>query len=304
MDQSVKNQCWVTETFEGQVQFGFPRSEILFSEQSAFQTVEVVQSPTHGRILLNDGCFMLSERDEHIYHEMMAHVPMFLHPNPKNILVIGGGDGGTAREILRHSSVEKCVLVEIDEAVVRACKEFIPQTASVFSSPRMKTFIEDGVAWAERAATQGIAACSEDLKGIEKFDVICVDSTDPVGFAQPLFGDEFYSNLKKILAPNGIIVSQGESPFYAEKMQQTLGRVLKNHFKRVHFLNFTNMTYPGGLWSFSYATDSIHPLDDLHASRISASGLSFKWYNQGMHEGAFLLPEFQKSNLREFLNPL
>jgi len=294
MDQSVKPSQWVTETFEGQVQFGFPRSEILFSEQSAFQTVEVVQSPTHGRILLNDGCFMLSERDEFIYHETMAHIPMFLHPNPRNALVIGGGDGGTARELLRHASLESCVLVEIDEAVVRACKEFIPQTASVFSSPRLKTFIEDGIAWVERAAKEGT----------QKFDVICVDSTDPVGFAQPLFGDEFYANLKKILSPNGIIVSQAESPFYAEKMQKTLARVLKNHFKRVHFLNFTNMTYPGGLWSFSYATDAIHPIDDLSASRIAASGLSFKWYNSGIHEGAFLLPEFQKNHLKEYLNPL
>ena len=301
MDSKSQNhQHWVTETFDNQVHFGFPRSEILFSEKSPFQTVEVVSSPTHGKILLNDGCFMLSERDEAIYHEMMAHVPLFLHPNPKKVLVIGGGDGGTAREVLRHTSVEKCVLVEIDEAVVRACKEFIPQTACSFQSPRMKTFIEDGVEWAKNAAIK----VKEGSKEAEKFDVICVDSTDPVGFAQPLFGNEFYADLKTILSENGIIVSQGESPFYAEKMQETLAKVLKNNFKRVHFYNFTNMTYPGGLWSFSYASDSIHPIDDFSRSKVASSGMDFHYYNLGVHEAAFLIPEFQKKRLMNELNPL
>jgi spermidine synthase len=298
--KSSNHQHWVTENFDDQVKFGFPRSEILFSEKSEFQTVEVVSSPTHGKILLNDGCFMLSERDEAIYHEMMAHVPLFLHPNPKKALVIGGGDGGTAREILRHTSIEKCVLVEIDEAVVRACKEFIPQTAVAFQSPRLKTFIEDGVEWAKQAAAKII----NGERDAEKFDVICVDSTDPVGFAQPLFGDEFYSNLRTILSPNGIIVSQGESPFYADKMQETLAKVLKNNFSRVHFYNFTNMTYPGGLWSFSYASNSIHPIDDFSRSRVASSGMEFQYYNLGVHEAAFLIPEFQKKKLSAYLNPL
>jgi spermidine synthase len=304
MDQPAIKPQWVIETFEDQLQFGFQRSEILFSDQSAFQTVEVIQTPTHGRILLNDGCFMISERDEHIYHEMMAHVPMFLHAKPKHILILGGGDGGTAREVLRHSSVEKCVLVEMDETVIKACKEFLPQTASAFSSPRLKTCIDDPLAWVERAATGGIVSAAEELKGLEHFDVILVDSTDPAGFIEPLYGEGFYAHLKKILAPNGIIVSQAESPFYAERMQKALGQALKKNFKRVHFFNFTNLTYPGGLWSMSFASDGIHPLDDLSPSRVAASGLTFKWYNQGIHEGSFLLPEFQKQNLREILNPL
>jgi spermidine synthase len=298
--KSQTHQNWVIETFDQQVRFGFPRSEILFSEKSTFQTVEVVASPTHGKILLNDGCFMLSERDEAIYHEMMAHVPLFLHPNPKKALVIGGGDGGTAREILRHTHIEKCVLVEIDEAVVRACKEFIPQTANAFQSPRLKTFIEDGVEWAKNAALK----VKQGDQDAEKFDIICVDSTDPVGFAQPLFGNEFYADLKTILSDDGIIVSQGESPFYAEKMQETLAKVLKNNFKRVHFYNFTNMTYPGGLWSFSYASDSIHPLDDFSRSKVASSGMEFQYYNLGIHEAAFMIPEFQKKKLSAYLNPL
>ncbi len=291
-------QNWVMESFEGQIQFGFPKNQTLFFEQSPFQSVEVVDSPTHGKVLLNEGCFMLSERDEAIYHEMMAHVPMFVHGNAKRALVIGGGDGGTARELLRHTNLESCILVEIDEAVIRACKEFIPQTANIFKNPKLQTLVQDGVEYVAEYALK-----VKEGKA-QKFDVICVDSTDPVGFAAPLFGDAFYSNIQSILSDQGVVISQGESPFYGEKMQDTLARVLRNHFKRVHFYNFTNMTYPGGLWSFSFASNGVHPLDDLKKDQVLSSGLSTQWYNLGVHEAAFLLPEFQKQKLKAYLSPL
>src|SRR5690606_14533578 len=145
-----------------------------FSAQSPFQKVEVFESSHHGRVLMNDGCFMLSERDEFIYHEMMAHVPLHVHPNPRSVLIIGGGDGGTAREVLRHPSVEKCTLVEIDEVVVEACRKFIPKTGKIFDHPKMELHIDDGVKFVQQTD--------------QKFDVIMIDSTDPVGAAQLLFG--------------------------------------------------------------------------------------------------------------------
>lgn len=308
MDDEMKPQKnapqkeWIQENYIDQVQFGFPKQELLFSEKSEFQTVEVYSTPSHGKVLLNDGCFMLSERDEQVYHEMMAHVPAFLHPNPRTALVIGGGDGGTARELLRHDSIERVVLVEIDETVIRACKEFIPATANIFKHPKMKTIVADGVAWAKQAASAWSSL--EELKGYTSFDIICVDSTDPVGFAQPLFGEAFYQDIRAILSPNGIVVSQAESPFYNSPMQKTLAQVLKSTFERVHYYNFSNLTYPGGLWSFSYATPSIHPLEDLNRSRVLTSEMPCYWYNLGIHEAAFLLPQFQKENLKEFLNPI
>ena len=208
------------------------------------------------------------DKDE-AYHEMMAHVPLFVHPNPKTALVIGDGENGTAREILRHPSIETCVRVE---------KEFIPQTAEVFGNPRLKKISSDGGNWIQKVAH-------------EKFDVICVDSPDPADF-------------KKLLRPNGILVAQGESPFYSQENQKALAQKLKIHFKRVHFYNFTHKTYPGGLWSFAFASDAVHPLDDLSSSRVTSSGLEMNWYNLGIHEASFLLPQFQRENLKDYLNPI
>ncbi len=287
MTQQIKNGpnsgSWTLETYDEQLQYGFKRSELLFSEASPFHTIEVIQTPTHGRILMSDGSFIFSERDEAIYHEMIAHVPLFVHAQAKNVLVLGGGSGGIAREVIKHVSVERCTVVERDQAVVNACKAFLPQTAAAFFSPRVKLIIQDEFDWISSTK--------------EIFDVILIDATD-------LISDEVYASLKKILAPKGLIVSQAESPFYAGALQANFAQILKNHFKRVHFYNFTNLTYPGGLWSLSFASDGTHPIDDFSTSRIASSGIEFEWYNSGMHEAAFLLPQFQKDHLKDFLNPL
>ena len=181
------------------------------SEQSAFQTVDVIQTPQHGRVLMCDGSFIASERDEHINHEMIAHVPLFLSPGARHVLVLGGGNGGTAREILKHPSVEKCVVIEMDEAVVRAAYDYLPLMSAGLRNPRTKVIIADPVAWVEAAALGGIAQMgagidasahqsSNALKEIEKFDVICVDAADPLAFIEPLYGESYYANLKLIVA--------------------------------------------------------------------------------------------------------
>lgn len=283
----MHSNLWIEERFQDFYGMKFKVEKTLFSGKSEFQTVDVVETRGHGRMLLNDGLVMVTEKDEFVYHDMITHVPMFVHPNPVNVLIIGGGDGGTAREVIRHPSVKKCVMVEIDEMVVNACKEFIPQTASALTDSRIELLIEDGVKYVKETK--------------EKFDVILVDSTDPIGPATPLFGVDFYKDVFRILKDDGIVVSQGESPFFAHETQTSLVSILNNIFKKVMVYNFSNLTYPGGLWSFTFATKGLHPINDFNEERVAASGLDFEYYNAAIHKGAFNLPEFQRKNLAQFI---
>ncbi len=283
----MNSNLWIEEKYKDFLGIRFKVEKVLFSGKSPFQTVDVVETKGHGRMLLNDGLVMVTERDEFVYHDMISHVPLFVHPNPKNVLIIGGGDGGTAREVLRHPSIEKCTMVEIDEMVVNACREFIPQTSKDLDHPKMNLIIGDGVQFVK------------DTK--EKYDVILVDSTDPIGPAQPLFGTEFYKDLYNCLSDDGIVVSQGESPFYESEMQNKLLEILNGLFKVVSIYNFSNLTYPGGLWSFTYASKGLHPINDLKSEKVAATGLEFSYYNEQIHRGAFALPEFMRKRVQPML---
>ncbi|MBA6352678.1 polyamine aminopropyltransferase [Colwellia sp. BRX9-1] len=279
----MHSNLWVEEKFEDFLGIKFKVEKVLFSGKSEFQTVDVVETKGHGKMLLNDGLIMVTERDEFAYHDMISHVPLFVHPNPKNVLVIGGGDGGTAREVIRHLSVKKCTMVEIDEMVVDACKKHIPQTASALDDERIDLIIGDGVQFVKETT--------------EKFDVIIVDSTDPIGPAQPLFGEAFYKDVFNCLADDGIVVAQGESSWYAMDIQQSLLKVLNNVFPKTYLYSFSNLTYPGGLWSFTFASKQYHPINDFNAERVEKSALSFDYYNAPLHSAAFALPSFVKKGL-------
>ena len=281
---------WFEEKHEDYMKLSYKIKKSLFSGKSEFQQVDVIENEGFGKMLFNDELVMVSERDEFVYHDMISHVPLFTHPNPKRVLVIGGGDGGTVREVIRHKTVEFCHLVEIDSFVVDSCKEHIPQTSAALADERVKVSIDDGVKY---------MAETED-----KYDVIIVDSTDPIGPSQPLFGKEFYDNVSRVLTENGIVVSQCESPFFYPEMQKKLTGILSQVFERVHLYNYANITYPGGLWSFSFASKGICPLGDFDAGRVGKSGLEFGYYNSETHKAAFCLPEFQKRNLIETLKPL
>lgn len=274
---------WIEENYKEGLNFRLALKNRLFEGTSEFQKVEVFASTHHGKVLLNDGCFMLSERDERIYHEMMAHVPLNVHPNPRQVLIVGGGDGGTAREVLRHSSVERCVLVEIDAMVVEACRKFIPVTAAVFDDPRLELRIEDGVKYMRESR--------------EAFDVIMIDSTDPSGAATPLFGPEFYADVARRLNPDGIVVAQGESVFYEAEMQSKLMQITSEIFRYTSPYNFTNMTYPGGLWSFLWASRTLHPWQE----RRKGLTMPMFYYNENVHQAAFQLPQFQAEALRPWI---
>jgi spermidine synthase len=284
-------RLWVHEHHRDILQMHYRVSRSLYSEESEFQHVDIVETPGFGRMLFNDGVVMLSERDEFIYHEMISHVPMFVRPRARRVLVIGGGDGGTVREILRHPGVEYVRLVEIDPKVVEACRAHIPSTAAALDDARVEVAIEDGVAYVARTH--------------DRFDLVLVDSTDPVGPAQPLFGTGFYSDVCRVLTDDGIVVSQAESPFYELEAQRSLLRVLKGVFPRVHLYNYSNLTYPGGLWSFSFCCKGdLCPVGDFDPARVADSGLSFRYYNAAVHRAAFVHPECQAREIQDSLTPL
>ena len=283
----MHSNLYVEEKMENKYSMKYKVNNVLFSGKSPFQTVDVVETELLGKMLLNDGLVMVTERDEFVYHDMIAHVPLFTHPNPKKVLVIGGGDGGTAREVLRHKSVEKCVMVEIDEMVVNACKEFIPQTSCALDDPRLELIIGDGIKYVKETN--------------EKFDVILVDSTDPIGPAEPLFNISFYQDINNRLSEDGIVVSQGESPFYFPEMQQKLLGIKKEVFPISTIYNFSNLTYPGGLWSFTVGSKKYHPVKDFSAAKVKDSGLTFEYYNEGIHQAAFAIPSFMRKNLNDFI---
>lgn len=281
---------WVTETHRGIVGLSFKVKETLFKGRSPYQQIHVVDTVGHGRMLLNDGLVMLAERDEFVYHEMIAHVPLAVHPLPQRVLIIGGGDGGTAREVLKHPTVEQVTLVEIDEMVVKACREHLPSLSVAFDDPRLEVRFDDGVRFV--AQTE------------QTFDVVLVDSTDPVGPAEPLFDRFFYQNVARILTPEGIMVTQAESPYYDQAIQKTMLTHQRPFFKRLHLYLFSNLTYPGGLWSFGLGSKRFCPVGDYDPERFKRAAITTRYYTSRIHRAAFVLPAFVEHNLDGIIDPV
>ncbi|MFP4452695.1 MAG: polyamine aminopropyltransferase [Desulfobacterales bacterium] len=284
-----KLELWVTETHKDMVALGFKAKQTLFSGTSQYQQVDVIATAGHGGMLLNDGIVMVSERDEFVYHEMIAHVPLFSLAAPKSVLIIGGGDGGTAREVLRHRTIERVVMVEIDEMVVDACKKHLPSMSGSLDDPRLELIIDDGVKFAEKCK--------------ESFDAVLIDSTDPIGPAQPLFDRTFYENVSQLLSDNGVMITQSESPFYDPEIQHSMFSNQRPFFEKIHMYTFSTLTYPGGLWSFGFASKGPCPIKDFDPERVKASKIETKYYNPAIHRAAFALPEFVKKELAGLIDP-
>ncbi len=282
MDTRKEMELWFEEKHEDFFATKIRVDNVLYSKRSDFQHVEVVETKGFGRMLLNDGIIMVCERDEFIYHEMITHVPLSVHPNPKNVLVIGGGDGGTVREVLKHKSVEKCVLVEIDPLVLEASKQFLKQTSLKLDDPKVEVLTMDGNKYVNETD--------------QVFDVVIIDSTDPFGPSVPLFGEEFYKNVYRILSKDGIVVSQFESPFYNSKFQKKMYNLLQSIFKLVRIYNYHNMTYTSGFWSFAFSSKNLHPVRDLKKDKIQ--NIELKYYNLDLHKASFKLPQFMLENLK------
>ena len=280
--KSGSMDLWVEEKHRGYFATRFKCKKVLFSGKSKWQHIDVIETEGHGRMLLNDGIVMISERDEFVYHEMISHVPLFVHPQPKSILIIGGGDGGAAGEVLRHD-VEKCVMVEIDEMVVQVCKEYFPKIASSFKNPKLSLKIQDGVKFVKESS--------------QKFDVILVDSTDPLGPAKALFSASFYKDVHSLLNEDGILVAQAESPFFELETQAIILEALKPVFPLISLYHYSNTVYPGGFWSFAFASKKHHPVKDFKPEKVQQKNWDLSYYNADIHKAAFAQPEFVKKAL-------
>ncbi|MFH5885812.1 polyamine aminopropyltransferase [Halalkalibaculum sp. DA3122] len=256
---------------------------VLFSEQSEYQKVEVLETDTWGNMMTIDGMVMLSEKDEFVYHEMLSHVGLFSHPKPERVLIVGGGDGGTAREVLRHDSVVQVDLVEIDKVVVRASKRFLPEVGD-WQNPRLNVLFEDGIQF---------------VNGVKlPYDVIIIDGSDPVGPAQGLFEHNFLRSCHNALAEDGVLVAQTESPWV-----KSYHSSIKNVFTALDamfevskmYLAYIPL-YPAGMWSFSFGSKGVDPLTGDTVRRVEKGvrqfGERLKYYNKDVHIGSFALPNF------------
>jgi spermidine synthase len=264
-------------------------NKLLFSEETPYQTVEVYETDTWGNLMTIDGMVMLSEKDEFVYHEMLAHVGMFSHPNPERVLIVGGGDGGTAREVMRHPSVKQVDMVEIDEAVVRASKEFLPEVGD-WDNPKLNVLFEDGIQFVNNID--------------ESYHVIIIDGSDPVGPAEGLFEGEFMQACYDGLSEDGVLTAQTESPWvpeYHKSMNKVFTSLENIYDKSMMYLAYIPL-YPAGMWSFSFASKGADPLSDDTLKRVK-NGLNtfnaeMKYYNGDVHKGCFALPNFVADIIR------
>jgi spermidine synthase len=251
----------------------------LHDEQSPYQRIEIYETETFGKLMTLDGLVMVTDRDNFVYHEMMSHPALFTHPAPKRVLVIGGGDCGTLREVLKHDTVTVAEQVELDERVTRVAEMFFPDLCSSNNDPRARLVFDDGIAWVAKAAPGS-------------YDVIIVDSTDPVGPAAGLFSKEFYGNCLKALGPHGILVGQSESPlFHADLIRSVQAAMRAAGFSDVASLHFPQCTYPSGWWSATMACKD-GSLENFREVAAMAHKQKTRYYNAAIHRAAFALPEF------------
>lgn len=283
-------ETWVHETLYPDWGQRFRVVRELARVRSDFQDIAVFESASHGRVLMLDGVVQITEADEFVYQEMLAHVPLIAHGDARRVLVIGAGDGGVLRRVLQHRGVERAVMVEIDGEVIRLSKEFLPGIAGdAWSDPRAEVIVGDGIDHVRRAAP-------------DSFDVVIVDSTDPVGVGEALFTDEFYANCARLLTPRGLVVNQCGVPFMqADELRETSLRRARA-FADVHAYVAAVPTYVGGLMTLGWAAKAPGLRDaevpELRA-RAEAAGIlgATRYWTPEIHRGAFHLPPYIAGHL-------
>ena len=280
-------ELWYTDQHTDDVRFSMKASVQVASKKSDVQQIDILDTPAYGRVLVLDGGLMTTEKDEFIYHEMITHVPMAVNPNVKNVLVIGGGDGGTVRELTKYRKIETIDLVEVDKDVVLLAKKYLPFTSSKLKDKRVSVWFEEGLRYVRGKKAE--------------YDLIIVDSSDPYGPAEGLFTREFYGTCFKALRDDGILINQHESPFYY--VHQRSVRDAHKHIA-VEFPVSTVYqchipSYPSGHWLFGFASKKYHPIEDLDALRWNKLGIRTRYYNTDLHRGAFALPNYVKDLLNK-----
>ncbi len=280
-------ELWYTEKHTDTVDFSIKVTEHFYTAKSPFQTIDFFKSEEFGTFFTLDGLMMVNEKDEFVYHDMITHVAMATNPSIKRVLVIGGGDGGTVRELTRYTHIEKIDMVEIDEMVVRACEKYLPLTASKLDDPRVTLYFEDGLKF---------------IHGKENaYDLILVDSTDPIGPGEGLFSEAFYTDCFKALSEDGILVNQHESPYYpsyAREMKRSHSKI-KKIFPISKVYQFHMPTYPSGHWLFGFASKKLDPIADFNKEKWESFGIDTRYYNTDLHTGCFALPTFVRRMLEE-----
>jgi spermidine synthase len=276
------DNSWFTEAIEKTGTAFSLKGKLLHEEQTPYQRIEIWDTETFGYLMAIDGCTMVSTRDNFLYHEMMSHPALNSHPDPKNVVIVGGGDCGTLREVLKHKEVKKATQVEIDERVTRLAEKYFPELCEANDDPRATLFFGDGIQWMKDAKPESI-------------DLIIIDSTDPVGPAEGLFGKRFYLDCIKALKKDGMLVQQSESPLLHTGLIQEMHAAMRSAgFKQTHLLHFPQVIYPSGWWSASIARKKKGKLAERLDPRAIRK-LDARFYNADTHRAAFAIPTFLQS---------
>ncbi len=277
------DQSWISEAVDATGTAFALKGERVHEEQTPYQKIEIFRTDTFGYLMTIDGCTMVSTRDNFLYHEMMSHPALNSHPNPETVVIVGGGDCGTLREVLKHPEVKAATQVEIDERVTRLSEQYFPELCDRNDDPRATLFFGDGIQWMKDVAPGSI-------------DVIIIDSTDPVGPAEGLFGLKFYRDCIKALKPDGMLVQQSESPLLHLSLIQDMHAAMKQAgFAETTLLHFPQLIYPSGWWSGSIA---LKKAGSMVERLEQAEALDTQYYNREMHHACFALPNFVKRALQ------
>ena len=280
---------WTVESLYAGYGQAFTQVTPLFSVNTEFQTLEIFENSLLGRVMTLDGVVQTTEKDEFIYHEMLTHVPLMAHPHPRNVLIIGGGDGGILREVLKHPTVEQVTLVEIDGAVIEMAKQYFPNhSAGAFDDVRTRIVIDDGVKFVNESN--------------EKFDIIISDSTDPYGPGEVLFSADFYTAVKRCLHVTGIFVAQNGVPFFQlNELTDTVKR-FSALFRDVRFFTAAVPTYVGGLMVLAWGSDDSSLCQVTQSAiqeRYHQRGIHTRYYTPAMHVASFALPAYVEQAMRD-----
>jgi spermidine synthase len=279
------DDTWFTEACEecGSA-FSLKIKEKLHDEQTPYQRIEVYATKTFGNLMTIDGFVMLTDRENFVYHEMMSHPALFIHENPEKVIIIGGGDCGTLREVLKHPGVKQAWQVEIDERVTRVSEKYFPELCESNADPRANFYFGDGIQWVKDAEPDSL-------------DVIIIDSTDPIGPAEGLFTEPFYRDCHKALRPGGILIQQSESPLLHMRIIKPMHRAMRSAgYQDTKTLQFFQCVYPSGWWSATLARKDAD-LNSFREDDARSRPFETRYYNEEIHRASLAQPEFMKREL-------
>lgn len=274
---------WYSELHDGNSGLTLKIDRLVETLTSPFQRIDIVHNQDFGKLLVLYGSLMVCDNDNNAYNEMLAHVPLFTHPSPKEVLIIGGGDCGCLTEVLSHPGVERCTMCEIDEKVVEVCKRHFPYLTKGVGDKRANLVFDDGKKFIEETD--------------EKFDVILLDLSDPVGPAADLFQKKFHKKVYNCLNDDGIMVAQSESPFFNKKTVKQIYKNLFDIFPIVKMYTCHMPIYPSAFWSFAFCSKKYDPIENFRKEAAASHKSKTRYYNADIHRGAFALPQFVKELL-------